>query len=158
MNDEQRLIEKLRRIEALFAGATTDGERVAAAGAAERIRRRLDNTAQSDPPIEHRFSVTDGWSRKLLLAMLRRYGIEPYRYRSQRRTTIMAKVSRGFVQETLWPEFMEFNRNLQLFLNDVTQRVIGEAVCPDRGDEEVRADAAGVSGGNNQRQLSPSEI
>ena len=38
MTDEQRLIEKLQRIEALFAGAATPGERDAAAQARDRIR------------------------------------------------------------------------------------------------------------------------
>ena len=33
MNDEQRILEKIKRIEALFAGATTPGERAAAASA-----------------------------------------------------------------------------------------------------------------------------
>jgi hypothetical protein len=36
MTDEQRLIEKLQRIEALFAGAATPGEREAAAQARNR--------------------------------------------------------------------------------------------------------------------------
>ena len=41
MMDEQQLIEKLRLIERLHAGAATDGEREAAANAKERIRERL---------------------------------------------------------------------------------------------------------------------
>ena len=101
MTDERQLIEKLLRIEALFARAGTDGEKAAAAGAAERIRRRLEELAALDPPIEYRFFVADGWSRKLLLTLLRRYGIKPYRYRNQRHTTVMARVSRRFVQERL---------------------------------------------------------
>ena len=52
MTDEQRLIEKLQRIEALFAGAATPGEREAAAAARERIRARLRDQQQSDPPVE----------------------------------------------------------------------------------------------------------
>jgi len=39
--DEATLLETLRRIEALHAGTTSDGEREAARGAAERIRARL---------------------------------------------------------------------------------------------------------------------
>ena len=39
--DEARLIDKLRPIEALFAGATTVGERVAAEHARSRILERL---------------------------------------------------------------------------------------------------------------------
>lgn len=140
MTDEEQLIEKLLRIEALFARPGTDGEKAAAAGAAERIRRRLAEVAKLDPPIEYRFTVADGWSRKLLLALLRRYGIKPYRYRNQRRTTVMARVSRGFVEETLWPEFQEFSLVLQAHLAEVTDRIIGEAVSTDSQDEEIRVD------------------
>jgi hypothetical protein len=140
MTDERRLIEKLRRIEALFAGATTDGEKAAAAGAAERLRARLEEITKTDPAVEYRFTVADGWSHRLLVALLRRYGIRPYRYRNQRRTTVMARVSRRFVDETLWPEFVQFNRTLQAYLDDVTERVIGEAVHANAADAEVRAE------------------
>ena len=140
MNDEQRLIDKLLRIEALFARAGTEGEKAAAASAADRLRSRLQELAKLDPPIEYRFSVSDNWSRKLLLALLRRYGVNPYRYRSQRRTTVMARVSRRFVDETLWPEFQEFNRTLEAFLAEATDRIIAEAVCPDKQDEDLRPD------------------
>ena len=138
--DERRLIEKLLRIEALFARPGTEGEKAAAADAAGRIRARLKDLAQSDPPVEYRFSVADPWSRKLLHALLRRYGVGPYRYRSQRRTTVMARVSRRFVDETLWPEFLELDRTLRAYLSDVTERVIADAICPDAREEEVRSD------------------
>jgi hypothetical protein len=39
--------------------------------------------------VEFRFSLADQWSRHLLVALLRRYGIKPYRYSRQRRTTVM---------------------------------------------------------------------
>jgi hypothetical protein len=43
MSIESQLREKLRKIEALFAGASTVGERLAAEAALERVRaRRLD--------------------------------------------------------------------------------------------------------------------
>jgi hypothetical protein len=72
LNDEQSLIDKLRRIETLFARAGTAGEKAAAASAADRIRSRLREVAAVEPPTEYRFTVADGWSRKLLLALLRR--------------------------------------------------------------------------------------
>jgi len=133
--DERQLIEKLRRIEALFARPGTEGERAAAADAADRIRRRLEELAGADPPVEFRFTVADGWSRKLLLAMLQRYGIKPYRYRGQRRTTVMGRVSKRFVDEMLWPEFEEFSRLLQTHLESVTDRIIASAVFDGSLDE-----------------------
>lgn len=137
MSNESQLIEKLSRIEALFARPGTEGEKVAAANAAERIRQRIKEIARTEPPMEYRFSVPDDWSRKLLLALLRRYGIEPYRYRNQRRTTIMAKVSQRFINETLWPEFMEFSQVLEEHLSEVTDRIIAQAVSPATQDEVV---------------------
>jgi hypothetical protein len=67
-----------------------------------------------DPPIEYKFSVAGGGSAKLFLALCRRYGITPYRYRGQRRTTLMANVSRRFEKETLWPELEQLSAVLRL--------------------------------------------
>src|SRR5688500_6758309 len=82
--DEARLLEKLRAIEALFAGATTEGECVAAGEARKRIQLRLKTLEEADPPVEYKFRVADGWSAKLFMALCRRYDIKPYRYRGQR--------------------------------------------------------------------------
>jgi hypothetical protein len=126
--DEAALIERLRRIEALHAGATTDGERLAAAEAKARIQLRLREISKSDPAIEFRFTLADGWSRKLFVALCRRYGVVPYRYRGQRRTTVMAKLSRRFVEETLWPEFEQLSNVLRKHLEEITERLISTAV------------------------------
>jgi hypothetical protein len=132
--DEAHLVEKLRKIEALFAGATTDGERVAAAEARRRIQAKLADLAASDPPVEFQFRVEDEWSKKVLLAMLRRYGIEPYRYRGQRRTTVMARISRRFATETLWPEFTEVSELLRRHLEDITNRIVADVIHEDLSD------------------------
>ena len=50
------LQEKLRKIEALYAGAGTPGERDAAEAALERLRARLAKKQASEPPIEIQFS------------------------------------------------------------------------------------------------------
>src|SRR3990170_3414458 len=120
MDERTRLIEKLKRIEALFPGAGTPGERVAAANALERMRARLHHVEKQDPPLEFKFTLTDIWSRKLFVALLRRYGIKPFRYQRQRHTTVMAFVPKTFVDETLWPEFQELNENLRTYLDEVT--------------------------------------
>jgi len=79
--DETKLVEKLARIEALFAGATTPGERDAAAAARERILERLRSI--QDRPIEYRFTMANVWSRRLFVALLPRYDLTPYRYRGR---------------------------------------------------------------------------
>ncbi|MET4036260.1 MULTISPECIES: hypothetical protein [unclassified Bradyrhizobium] len=91
MSIESQLREKLRKIEALFAGAGTAGERLAAEAALERVRERLTELGRQDPPIEMRFLMPDQWSRHLFLALCRRYGMKPYRYYRQRRNTVMVR-------------------------------------------------------------------
>jgi len=50
--DEARLIENLRLIEALHAGAITEGGKVASERARERILERLRLFEQEDPAVE----------------------------------------------------------------------------------------------------------
>ncbi len=140
--NESKLIEKLRLIEALFAGATTAGERIAAERARERIRERLNSFEKEDPPVEYRFSMGDMWSRKVFVALLRRYGIHPYRYKRQRYTTVVAKVSKKFVDETLWPEFQEISETLQAYLSDVTDRIVSQVIHKDSSEAEVVEESA----------------
>ncbi len=143
MNDHQRLIEKLKRIETLFAdGAATPGEKAAAGEARERIRQRLAQFVQSDPPVEYNFALRNPWSHRLFVALLRRYNIHPYRYARQRYTTVMARLPARFVRETLWPEFVELDRTLQSYLTEQTNRVIAESINQDTSDVEVRSGQA----------------
>ncbi|MBI2893405.1 MAG: hypothetical protein HYY06_07620 [Deltaproteobacteria bacterium] len=138
--DEARLIEKLRLIEALFAGATTEGERVAAGEARSRIERRLEEQERADPAVEFRFALPDAWSRKVLLALVRRYGLRPYRYRGQRHTTVMVKAPRRFVEETLSPEFGEILTTLRRHLDEVTDRVVAEVIHRDSSEADEVAE------------------
>jgi hypothetical protein len=138
MTIEQELREKLRRIEALYAGATTPGERVAAAAAMDRIRARLNESERVEKPIEYKFTLADSWSRKLFVALCRRYGLSPYRYTRQRHTTVMVRVPPSFVQTTLWPEFQEIQAALEHYLQQATDRIIREEVFGDAGEAPAR--------------------
>ncbi len=135
--DEERLFEKLRKIEALFARATTAGERDAAGQARLRILERLRELEHEDPPVEYQFSLSDMWSRRVFLSLLRRYGLIPYRLYRQRHTTIMVRVSKRFVDETLWPEYLAFSETLQAHLNEVTERVVAEIIQADSSEASV---------------------
>lgn len=136
MNPEQSLREKLRKIESLFAGAATEGEKVAAGAAADRIRERLGQTAGTEKPIEVKFSIPDIWSRQLFVALCRRYGLRPFRYRRMHRQTIIVKGPESFLQKTLWPEFNELNAALVAYLSDITERVIREEVHGETGEAD----------------------
>lgn len=138
--DEARLIEKLRAIEALYARAGSEGEKAAAGNAREVIRERLREMALASPPIEYRFSMADMWSRRVFVALLRRYDIPPYRFPGQRHTTVMATVSKRFVDETLWPEFEALDKALHAHLDEVTSRVVGQVIHADVSDAAVRTE------------------
>ena len=103
MTPEQSLREKLRKIEALFAGAATEGEKVAAGAAAERIRDRLGQAADKEKEIEIKFSIPDVWSRQLFVALCRRYGLRPFRYRRMHRQTIIIRAPKSFVERVYGP-------------------------------------------------------
>ncbi|HYH97864.1 hypothetical protein [Hyalangium sp.] len=135
MHDEERLKEKLRAIEALFAGATTEGEREAADRARQRIAARLVER-QGERQLEWQFSQ-DPWSYRLLVSLARRYGIEPYRYRRQRRSTLIIKTSERFMRETFLPEYNEMLRTLHEHLTAVTERVLAEVLNADRSEPTV---------------------
>lgn len=129
---EAELKRKLAAIEALLHGGATEGERAAAATVLEQLRRK----AVDEEPMELQFTLPDPWGRKLFLAMLRRAGLEPYRLRGQRRTTVMVRGRRSLVVDVVWKEFGEANRVLTEYLSEVTARVIRETLG------EAEADAA----------------
>lgn len=114
--DENYFKEKLRRIEALFAGAATAGERDAAVAARQRILVRLKELQAHDPTIEWKFTLNDSWVVKVFSALCRRYDLKPDRYPRQRRTTVMVRTLRTFADQTLWPEFKELSSVLQDYL------------------------------------------
>jgi hypothetical protein len=139
VTNEQQLREKLRKITALFEGASTAGERQAAAAAIERIRHALNTEVRTQPLPEMQFSMVDQWQRRLFSALCRRYGIEPYRYKGQRYTTVMIRAPRYFVDTTLWPEFLELQTALHSYLNEATERIIREEVYRDTAEAAERA-------------------
>jgi len=136
MTPEQSLREKLRKIEALFADAGTEGEKVAAGAAAERIRDRLSQAAGKEKEIEVKFSISDVWSRQLFVALCRRYGLRPFRYRRMHRQSIVIRAPKSFVEQVLWPEFEELSAALTSYLSEITEKVIREEVHRETGDAD----------------------
>ena len=135
---EELLRLKLRKIEALFAGAATAGEKAAAGAAAERIRARLKTATSDETATEVRFSVPDVWSRRLFIALCRRYGISPFRYRRMHRQTVMVKAPRSFIDQVLWPEFQDLSAALSAYLSEITEKLIREEVHGETADAEER--------------------
>lgn len=141
MLTEAQLKEKINKIKALFERAGTDGEKQAAEAALQRIQEKLNQLPEH--PIEMKFSLGNHWSRRLFVALCRRYSLKPFRYSRQRHTTVMLRVPESFVDETLWPEFLELDTVLQSYINSLTDRIISEEVYKNVDEaEEVNSPAS----------------
>ncbi len=136
MTPEESLRGKLRKIEALYAGAATPGEKAAAGAAADRIRRQFETASKAEPSQELKFSIPDPWSRQLFIALCRRYGVRPFRYRRMHRQTVMIKAPASFARDVLWPEFEELSDALTSHLFAITEKIIREEVHAATGDAE----------------------
>jgi hypothetical protein len=150
--DVNALLDKLRRIEALHAGATTPGERDAAANAIRHIQQRLALAEKESPPVEYKFTLADQWSRKLFMALARRYGLKPFRYRGQRYTTVMLRAPKRFVDDTLWPEYVELSRALQETLERATDQVLKVVFEQEATDAEVRDEPRAIGPTGSQER------
>lgn len=49
----------------------------------------------------------------------------------------MTKTPKGFVKETLRPEFQEISRTLRAYLSEITERVISEVICRDNSEAAI---------------------
>ena len=127
---EAELKRKLAAIEAMVHGAMTDGERAAAQHVFDTFKQKAPDEVSQ----ELAFTVHDVWARKLFMAMLRKAGLEPYRMRGQRRTTIMIQGRKSLV-ELIWKEFLGANQTLTEYLAEVTDRVIRESLGEMNEDE-----------------------
>jgi hypothetical protein len=132
------LLEKIRKVEALYSGTSFDGEKQAAHAALARLHKQLQ---EAPPPVqEFKFSLPDPWKRQLFLALVRRHGLTPYRLPRQRRTTVMVRLSPELLDNFIWPEFNELSRLLHTYLSEATEDIIARAIHKDMSD----ADEAGL--------------
>jgi hypothetical protein len=128
---EGTLQEKLRKIEALHAGTTIAGEKEAARRAAERIRARLAELRSHEHDIELHYRLPDPWKRRLFVALCRRYGLMPFRDNGRRYSTVQVRAPKAFHDRTLWPEFLALAEELHAHLDELTTRVIRDAIDED---------------------------
>jgi hypothetical protein len=135
---EQELRQKLRKIAALFEGAATVGEKDAAAAAFERVRVALKAAEQQERSVETDFRLPDRWSRRLFTALCRRHGLKPYRYPRQRYSTVVLRAPVSFINNILWPEFLEIKSALDEYLDEATERIIREEVFRESEEAEER--------------------
>jgi hypothetical protein len=117
----ENLLDKIRKIEALIQGATTTGEKSAAILAKKRVQKRIASTPKI---VEYRLYTQDNWHKKLLLALCRKYGIEPYRYSRQKYTTVMVRIDEEFLKNVLWKEYLDYSKHLEILVEEITDNLI----------------------------------
>ncbi|WP_022726841.1 hypothetical protein [Fodinicurvata sediminis] len=137
--DSAALRAKLSKLEALFAAAGTAGERAAAGAAMERVQARLDATPE--PEVELKFSFPDSWTVRLFVAICRKHGLRPYRYRRQRHTTVMVQAREAAFERVVWPEFNDLHQALVGYFEEVTDHLIEDALSV-AGDSDTLPDYA----------------
>jgi len=64
----------------------------------------------------------------MFVALCRRCGLRPFRYRRMHRQTIIIRAPKSFVEQVLWPEFEELSAALTAYLSEITEKVIREEV------------------------------
>lgn len=145
MLTEKELREKIKKLEALFAGGATKGEKSAAHAAKERIINRLKEERVKEKDIEYTLRLSDVWSRKLLLALCKRYDITPYRKYRQKYTTVMIKAPERFINEVLWPEYTEISKVLREYLDETTNKIISQEIFENPVEIEVIEDSKQIT-------------
>lgn len=128
------IIDKIRKVEALFMGTDSPGERESARGALDRLNAQL--AAAPQPAEEFQFSMPDPWKRQLFVALIRRHGLVPYRQYRQRQTTVMVRTTSSMVEQVLWPQYVELSRLLHDYLDEATRDIITRGVHRDLSDAE----------------------
>ena len=63
----------------------------------------------------------------------------------------MVRVSKSFVDKTLWPEYLELSEQLRAYLHDITQKVIREAIFEDNSEAVERAEPAAIEDQRGKR-------
>ena len=78
MERHEDIRAKLAKLEALFARGATQGERVAAGKARDRLAARLSDAPDKEE-VELRYSLPDAWAVRIFVALCRKHGVRLYR-------------------------------------------------------------------------------
>ena len=132
MVDDEELRAKFAKVEALFRGAGSPGERAAGGTAMGRLQGRLSGPeGDREPEAELQFTLPDTWSVSLFVAVCRKHGVRPYRYARQRRTTITVRARKRAFHRVVWPGFSRLQNEIEIYFHDVTDHLITHAMGSD---------------------------
>lgn len=117
------ILEKLKKIEALIEGATTEGEQKAALLAKERVLSSF-NKNQTSQLIEYKVTAESYWKKRLFVALCHKRGLQTYRYYRQKYTTTNVKISKDIMENDLWPEYIKFSKILEDLVEDIMKDIM----------------------------------
>ena len=138
MVDDKELRAKLAKVEALFRRAASPGEKAADGAAMDRLRGRLGGLDRTrEPEVELQFSLPDTWSVSLFVAVYRKHGMRPYRYRRQRRTSVVVCAREREFNRVVWPEYSSLQTELESYFEDVTDHLITRVMGSDGDDSAL---------------------
>lgn len=140
------IADKIRKIEALIAGAKSDGERQAA----EFAKRRLQEKIVAEP-VEYTVRVHSHWEKKLFVAICAKHGIRTYRYMRQKYTTTMIRVAKPFMESVLWPEYQKYAGILHELTGEISSNLIAKIHLVKEEDETVISGELPVMYGGPQK-------
>ncbi|MEA3514414.1 MAG: hypothetical protein U9R34_02985 [Nanoarchaeota archaeon] len=119
------ILKKIKKIERLIEGANSDGEKNAAINAKKRLEGKRYKKEAEDL-IEYRISTEDLWHKKLFVALCRKHNYKPYRYYRQKYTTVMIRISKHYLDNVLWKEYLEYSKQLTSLVEDITNEIISK--------------------------------
>lgn len=157
-SDVASLLERLRKIHALYDAPATEGERQAAAAAAARVEERLRAAASAassgrererervdEPNREFQIRIDDAWSRQLFIGIARHHGVSPYRYPNQRRTSLVVRTTASLLDRVIMPHYRDSVTVLREHFDAIAAKVIREALHVASDEAEVRVESGADS-------------
>ena len=126
MSEQNDLLKKIAKIEALIEGTDNLSEKDAARAARERLKDRLTPDLTPAEIIEFKMLTPDTWHAELLKAICRRSGLRPFRNPRQKHTTVMVHAERHFFENTVWPEYEQYARHFEDLVEEITGQLIAK--------------------------------
>ena len=145
MLSEFGLIDKLQKIEALYLGAATAGEKAAAAQVMANVQNKLESYRQEEKQTEWTLTVENHFEKRLLKAIFAKHGLSGYRYPRQRYTTLKVMATKTIINTIIWPQYLEMSKVLESYLDEVTSYVIKKAMGQENSEDEIRQESPQLS-------------
>ena len=120
----EKLLERIKKIEALIVGAQTEGEKNAAISAKDRVLNTYQELKTEANNVEFILRAPDSWHKRLLLSICRKYGLKLYRYKGQKYTTVMVNVNEEYLNKIVWKEYLEYSDHLEKLVGAITDGLI----------------------------------